>query len=123
MYQLTATAAFVRRVEDGALIPNDARNLDWHAFVQWRDGWTETFPDGTQVVHAPNAPLPADAAIVTQDDLDVAAARAYAKLNALKAMTPAQVQAWVAANVTNLAQAQDAIATLAVAVGILARRL
>jgi hypothetical protein len=38
-------------------------------------------------------------------------------------MTPAQVQTWVTANVTNLAQAQDAIATLAIAVSILARRL
>jgi hypothetical protein len=52
-----------------------------------------------------------------------AAARAYAKLAALKTMTPAQVQTWVSANVTNLAQAQDAIATLAIAVGILARQL
>jgi hypothetical protein len=38
-------------------------------------------------------------------------------------MTPDQVVAWVAANVTNLAQAQDAIATLAVAVSVLSRRL
>lgn len=64
---------------------------------------------------APPAPTP--------DEADRAAARAYAKLTALKGMTPAQVQAWVAANVTNLAQAQDAIATLAIAVGILARQL
>lgn len=54
---------------------------------------------------------------------DVIAAKAYSKLTALRNMTPAQVQAWVAANVTNLAQAQDAIATLAIAVSILARRL
>ena len=59
----------------------------------------------------------------TPDEVDRAAARAYAKLTALKGMTPVQVQAWVAANVTNLAQAQDAIATLAIAVGILARQL
>jgi acyl-CoA reductase-like NAD-dependent aldehyde dehydrogenase len=57
------------------------------------------------------------------DDLDRAAARAHVKLTALKAMTPAQVQTWVAANVTTLAQAQDAIATLAIAVGILSRSL
>jgi len=38
-------------------------------------------------------------------------------------MTPAQVRAWVDANVTNLSQAQDAIKTLAIAVSILARRL
>ena len=54
---------------------------------------------------------------------DIAAAKSYAKLQALRTMTPAQIQAWVAANVTNLAQAQDVITTLAIAVGILARRL
>lgn len=64
---------------------------------------------------APPAPTP--------DEADRAAARAYAKLTALRNMTPAQVQTWVAANVTNIAQAQDAIATLAIAVGILARQL
>lgn len=67
--------------------------------------------------------LDPDPPLVTQDDLDNEAARAYAKLTALKRMTPAQVQAWVQANVTNLAQAQDAIATLAIAVSILARRI
>lgn len=59
----------------------------------------------------------------TQDEIDTTAAKAYAKLNALKNMTPAQVDAWVTANVTNLAQAQDAIKTLAIGVSILARRL
>lgn len=58
-----------------------------------------------------------------QDVADSTAAKSYAKLTALRRMTPAQVQSWVAANVTNLAQAQDAITTLAIAVGILARRL
>jgi acyl-CoA reductase-like NAD-dependent aldehyde dehydrogenase len=70
--------------------------------------------DGPDYVASPAA---------TQDDLDRAAARAHVKLNALKAMPPAQVQTWVAANVTTLAQAQDAIATLAIAVGILSRSL
>jgi acyl-CoA reductase-like NAD-dependent aldehyde dehydrogenase len=60
---------------------------------------------------------------LTQDQIDAAAAKSYAKLAALSAMTPAQVQAWVAANVTNLTQAQDAIATLAVAASVLVRRL
>jgi hypothetical protein len=57
------------------------------------------------------------------DQQDVIAARQYAKLAALMVMTPAQIQAWVVANVTTLPTAQDAIATLATAVGILARRL
>lgn len=59
----------------------------------------------------------------TKDQLDAEAAKQYAKLRALSQMSPAEVQAWVQANVTNLAQAQDAIATLAIAVSVLARRL
>lgn len=59
----------------------------------------------------------------TQDELDATAARQYAKLQALRTMTPAEVQAWVDANVTDLASARDALKTLAIAVGILARRL
>jgi hypothetical protein len=54
---------------------------------------------------------------------DAEAARQYTKLRNLTAMSPAEVTAWVSANVTNLAQAQDAIATLAIAVSVLARRL
>lgn len=59
----------------------------------------------------------------SKDEMDAEAARAYAKLKALISMTPAQAQTWVAANVTNMAQAQEAIATLAIAVSVLARRL
>ena len=54
---------------------------------------------------------------------DSEAARQYDKLKNLIQMSPAEVKAWVAANVTNLAQAQDAIATLAVAVSVLGRRI
>lgn len=54
---------------------------------------------------------------------DTTAANAYAKLSALRNMSPAQVQTWVNTNVTNLAQAQDAITTLAIAVSILSRKL
>lgn len=54
-------------------------------------------------------------------DPDLVAVRAYAKLVALKGMTPSQVSAWVDANVTNLAQAQDAIKTLAIGLGYLIR--
>jgi hypothetical protein len=59
----------------------------------------------------------------TQDELDTAAAKTYAKLTALKNMTPAQVTAWCDADITNLATAKDALTTLAIAVSILARRL
>ena len=58
-----------------------------------------------------------------QDDLDRTAARTHTKLVALKNMTPDHVEAWCGTNITNLATAKDVLTTLAVAVGILARRL
>ena len=54
---------------------------------------------------------------------DATAAKADAKLTALGNMTPAQVRNWVAANVANLADAKDVLATLAVAVSVLARKI
>jgi len=54
---------------------------------------------------------------------DAQNAKQYAKLQALSSLTPAQIQSWVQANVNTLADAKDALKTLAVAVGILARRL
>lgn len=100
----------VIRLTDGASIPLDPANNDYRAVLDW-------VALGNVIAPADPDPPP------TQEALDIAAAKSYAKLAALKNMTPAQVQAWVAANVTNLAQAQDAICTLAIAVGILARRL
>jgi hypothetical protein len=74
-------------------------------------------PEGAAIEPADPPPPP------TQDELDAAAARQYAKLVALRDMTPEQVAAWIDANVTDFAKAKDAIKTLAIAVGILARRL
>ena len=59
----------------------------------------------------------------TPDEADAKVARSNGKLAALAKLTPAQVQAWVNSNVTTLADAKDVIATLAVAVSVLARRL
>lgn len=109
-YKLIRDSTSVTRLSDGANIPPDPANVDYVAYLAWKD--------------AGNTPAPADPAPPpSQEDQDIAAAKVYAKLVALKNMTPTQVIAWVDANVTNLAQAQDAIKTLAIAVSILARRL
>lgn len=59
----------------------------------------------------------------TKDEADTSTARQHGKLQALAHMSPSEVQTWCAANVTTIAQARDAITTLAIAVSILARRL
>lgn len=63
------------------------------------------------------------AAKLAKIEADAAAAKGDAKLSALADMSPAQVRAWVVANVANLADAKDVLATLAVAVSVLSRRL
>ena len=75
------------------------------------------------LIPPPTAAQLAAAEQAHKDTVDIQTAKAYTKLATLSNMTPAQVQAWVGANVTNLAQAQDAIATLAIAVSVLMRRL
>jgi len=104
------TDAGVMRTVDGAFIPPDTKNADWREYQKW-------VADG-------NVPLPKDPApLPTQDEIDATAAKTYGKLAALKGMTPAQVQAWVDANVTTLADVKDALKTLAIAASILARRI
>lgn len=107
-YKLASEGVF--RLPDMAHIPAHPDNADWRQYQEW-------LAEG-------NTPLPADPpSPPTQDELDAEAAKQYAKLVALKNMTPAQVQAWVDANINNLADAKDALKTLAIAVSILARRL
>lgn len=50
-------------------------------------------------------------------------AKADTKLEALGSMTPAEVRSWVGKNVKNVADSVDLLATLAVAVSVLTRKL
>lgn len=107
-YQLTFNG--VIRLADRAFIPESLNNRDWRRYLAW--------------IAEGNVPTPADPPPPpTRDELDAAEARQYAKLAALRDMTPAQVSAWVDANITDLSSARDALKTLAIAVGVLARKL
>lgn len=108
-YHLLPNSDLIYRVRDGASIPPEPTLPAYREYLAW-------VAEGNSAT-----PLPTPAP--SQEMQDVEVARNYAKLRALRTMTPAQVDAWVEANVTSLATAKDAIKTLAIAVAILARRL
>jgi len=112
-YKLTKWPEILR-LSDGAMIPPYIGNPNYAEYLEW--------------CAAGNTPEPIDPPTaeelqVIQDEVDAVEARTYTKLQALKAMTPSQVKSWVEANVKTLAQAQDAITTLAIGMSILARRI
>jgi hypothetical protein len=55
--------------------------------------------------------------------IDAATAKADTAITALKAMTPSQARAWVAANVNTLVDAKSLLGTMAAVLCVLARRL
>ncbi len=101
---------YVSKADCGTTIPNNTLINEWGDYQKW--------------LAAGNTPDPVDPPPPpSQDEVDAQAARQYIKLHALSLMTPDQVKTWVASNVTTLAQAQDAIATIAIAIAVLARRI
>ncbi len=58
-----------------------------------------------------------------KDISDEDAAKSDAKLKAVMDMSPAEVRVWIGKNVGTLADAKDILATLAVAVSVLTRKL
>lgn len=120
MYKFTKENKSVIRKADGACIPFANGNRDYTEYLEWlQNGGT---PDPAQTPEEIAAEETLRVKLI-QDTADAQEARDYAKLKALTQMSPSQVHTWVTNNVTNLAQAQDAIATLAIAVSILGRRL
>lgn len=101
--------SIILRKLDGAFIPKDFNNHEYREYLAW--------------VALGNTPDPMPAYVKTPDEVDADAVRAYPKLHALATLTPAQVATWVDANINTLADAKDALKTLAMAVGILARRI
>lgn len=65
----------------------------------------------------------ATATAAAQLGIDLAAAAAVPAVRTLLAMTPAQVDAWAVANITDLASARNAIAILAKIVAVVARNI
>lgn len=110
MYRRIRNSAAVERISDGAFIPPDEANADHQRFLAWQK-------EGNTPATAEPQPT------LTQEQLDAQAAKAHAKVAALRSMKPAEAAAWVDVNVTNLAEAKDLLKTIAVVLSVLARRL
>jgi hypothetical protein len=113
LYQLLPVG--VRRNADGVYIPPDVVNNDWRAYQAW--------------VAAGGVPDPLDPVFAQQlaaqiaDGANRAAARADALVTLLATKTPAQIDAYIVANVTDLASAKTVLRALAQVVGVLASEL
>lgn len=112
MYKIISDAV-VKRLEDGACIPLVEGNRDYEQYLAWLAAGNVAEP-----ADPPVPPAPVDLQALAAADPAVAA-----PLDALKAMTPEQVAAWVDANVTDLPAAINAIKLVAVALCITRRQL
>jgi hypothetical protein len=111
-----------------AMSVEDRKTWGFYTCVDIRQPLTDGKLYGVEVFTFTGDSVTWDAPVIdkpppTQNEIDGAAVRDYPALIALKNMPPADVEAWVEANVTNLATAKSAIKTLAVAVGFLARNI
>lgn len=105
--------------ESLAITPDD--NVRWAVYQQWLAAGNSPDP-----LPAPVPPTPTPAEIAATAELEAQAAmRATLKLDAtityLRTHTPAEVDAWVVAGVTDLASAKNLLRKLAQVVAYLAR--
>lgn len=111
LYQLLPNG--VLRTSDGAQIPNDANNRDWRDYQAW-----------LVLGNVPDAIDPSFAtaqAQQAQDAANRAAAKADATVALLASKTPAQIDAYIVANVVDLPSAKAVIRALAQVCGVLAK--
>lgn len=111
MYKLAKKA--VIRLADSAVIPEAEGNADYQEYLAWVAAGN-VLPPFVE---------PAQDPAVAKEAAAKAAAKQNVKLQALAELSPAEVQVWVEANVRTLPDAKDLLATLAVAVSILAKQI
>lgn len=103
----------VRRMSDGACIPTNLLNRDYLEFLTWKS--IGNVPDPVDPIYA------AYDAQSASDATSRAAVKADATVAMLASKTPAQIDAYVVANVTDLASAKLLLRALAQVCGVLAK--
>lgn len=111
LYRLSGTG--VQRTTDFLCVPNDPLNRDWIDYLAWVALGGVPDPEFT----------PAQQAARMADSIDRAAAKADALVTALASKTPAEIDAYIVANVVDLASAKTVLRALAQVCGLLARGL
>lgn len=97
---------------------------DYETGITWADARPKPSWDELLATDAANeSDAAAAAAAEAVEAVNRQTTRAYPKLAALKSMSPAEVSAWVDANINTLADIKDALKTLAIAVAYLARKI
>ena len=98
-YKKILNSTSIIRVADGAFIPENPLLNEWRDYVTWENaGNVPDEPD----------PLPAP----TPEQIEHDQLKNMVKVQELLNLVPANVNAWAAANITNVAQARDVITTI-----------
>lgn len=113
-YQLNPDGSVLRRA-DGASIPADDGNGSWREYQAWLG--LGNVPDPVNPSYA------AEEARQRKNFADRQSAKVDATVQLLASKTPAQIGAFIDANVTDLASAKAAIRAMAQVIGVLARDL
>lgn len=120
MYQLTKSAAHIKRIADNAIIPVSGGNADYVEYLRWVALGNTPLPRDAQEV----ADEAAQAAKDAQDKADAAAIKADAKFQNLISKTPAQAKNWVDNSFPTLTDPERKdLVTIVIAIGVLGRRL
>lgn len=114
-------------IEDGVVAKVIMADADFAAKIgaipAGTAGKGDAYADGAFTPRQPTEEEVAYEAMRSQERADRDAITRGDKQRPLLEMTPAQVRAWIDSNVRNLAEAKDVLATLAVAVSIISRKL
>lgn len=114
-------------IEDGVVAKVIMADADFAAKIgavpAGTAGKGDTYAEGAFTPRQPTDEEIAYEAMRAQERADKEAITRGDKQRPLLEMTPAQIRTWIDSNVRNLSEAKDVLATLAVAVSVLARRL